>query len=617
MHYRKQPDKTSWLFFEPIQPRGRRRLALVRFDARLGDMPIIEFYDATPEERLEIEHRARMIKRPQMVEVKPASPTSPMPEANETVEKTLFEGEEAQPTSGETTTEESSEEPNEPHGDMPPSSVDSDAKATLEMPKREPQGNEVEGEGDTKTEVETEVVSGATSTDEEPTSPFPEEKKATEVTVELPGREPGSTLPSEKLELVMSEVGSIQEKTRLVEGPKSSVPDSPMVETIVPEITQPKKAFPAVVAPLETHRITILCEGQTEVQYFREIVRYLGIDRFVDIAVTEEKDPYGILMALGTLLKPSDEVWMVFDRDHHNGFYRALAFAKGLPQVHCVPTNPCFEYWFLLHFKAFKDDLPFDEQQERETHLEKRYSGQCNVMHITTTTYEYFTKPETCLTKLKHFFPGYQKNRPDCFHRLASMMQVAYKRAKAKPMDELVHTSSIPELFDRLCELSGHTPDEVFEKMRQDFPLQSVHWLPNMAKWTQVLRPDVCERLARPGGLETLLKRVKDILAWRFRPSATKVQVSAEDLKVLDMFFYWLLGHVDLSKQLSGVSNWERKRQTTQSFAMSLNSYIDTILKSTDLSIETGIYARMLLAMVHLLPVVKDDVAEGFEPVKG
>ena len=326
----------------------------------------------------------------------------------------------------------------------------------------------------------------------------------------------------------------------------------------------------------------------------------------VMIDVSTDKNPYGALLSLAEVVKPLDEVWLVFDRDHHEGYYRALETAKTIPQIHCVPTNPSFEYWFLLHFKAFKDDLPFDDQQERHQEVETRYTGQGEVQHITTTTYEYFTRPETCLAKLKLLYPGYHKNSANYFSRLAAMMPLAYQRAKAKSTDQLTHWSDMPDLIDRLCELAELTPKDFFDKLQADYPWSAAQWLPDLSRWIQVLRPDLCERLAKPGKLEKLLMRVQDIVTWHFNAPRHKPAVSEEDIQVLDLFVYWLLGHIDMSKQLAGVGSWERKRLTPQSFAASLNSQIEKILKASELSIDPVVYVRMLLAMIHLLPLLKD-----------
>lgn len=533
MHYRKQPDKASWLFFEKLEPRGRRHLALVRFDE--DGEPIIECLEATDEECKAIQVRAQTIKRP-------LKSKRQMSNASAALKDPACAPEEALPT----------------------------------VPAKVPPVKEA---ADRSTDDETRKDDAQKDDDGEVVEP--------ELSEAMP-----DGIPTDAW--FLRGMSDIEESVE----PSASEPTSS-------ETTSPQQVVTALVG-VPTDRITIVCEGHTEAQYFREMIEYLGLEGKVMIDVSSDKNPYGALLSLAEVVKPMDEVWLVFDRDHHEGYYRALETAKTIPQIHCVPTNPSFEYWFLLHFKAFKDDLPFDDQQERHQEVETRYTGHGEVQHITTTTYEYFTRPETCLAKLKLLYPGYHKNSANYFSRLAAMMPLAYQRAKAKSTDQLTHWSGMPDLIDRLCELAELTPKDFFDKLQADYPWSAAQWLPDLSRWMQVLRPDLCERLAKPGKLEKLLMRVQDIVTWHFNTPGQKSPVSEEDIQVLDLFVYWLLGHIDMSKQLAGVSSWERKRLTPQSFAASLNSQIEKILKASELAIDPVVYVRMLLAMIHLLPLLKD-----------
>ena len=47
---------------------------------------------------------------------------------------------------------------------------------------------------------------------------------------------------------------------------------------------------------------------------------------------------------------PYDEIWCVFDRDEHERFAEALRQADA-NHMRVALSNPCFELWFLLHYK--------------------------------------------------------------------------------------------------------------------------------------------------------------------------------------------------------------------------------------------------------------------------
>jgi hypothetical protein len=69
---------------------------------------------------------------------------------------------------------------------------------------------------------------------------------------------------------------------------------------------------------------------------------------------------------------PFDEVWCVFDRE---GQHEVAAFWSAVEradreQIELAVSNPCFEYWYLLHFRD--SDAPFHHGQELKQTL-RRY----------------------------------------------------------------------------------------------------------------------------------------------------------------------------------------------------------------------------------------------------
>lgn len=126
----------------------------------------------------------------------------------------------------------------------------------------------------------------------------------------------------------------------------------------------------------EKKTLYIYCEGKvTEPKYFDAIKREL---RLSEIHV----EPVGKAMATITLVEEAlkqkglgnldDEFWVVFDKDDHPDFNKAIERAES-EGIQVAYSNECFELWFILHFEylqnalgrgAFKDKLTKSLGQE-------------------------------------------------------------------------------------------------------------------------------------------------------------------------------------------------------------------------------------------------------------
>lgn len=186
--------------------------------------------------------------------------------------------------------------------------------------------------------------------------------------------------------------------------------------------------------------ILIVCEGaETEFRYFEAMRRQQGLlsvsievvsvgrqsERLVAYAVDRRwrhaQEPDGL---------PYEEVWCVFDREaahEPEGFPTAILQADR-ERIGLAVSNPCFEYWYLLHYRA--TNRPFQHADEV-----------CEALRA----------PE-CL-------PGYQKNQ-DVFDRLAPLLQAAieradrlYERHPDRPHDRFPNPSTLVQrLISRLLE---------------------------------------------------------------------------------------------------------------------------------------------------------------------
>ena len=108
-------------------------------------------------------------------------------------------------------------------------------------------------------------------------------------------------------------------------------------------------------------RALIVCEGEkTEPNYIRDFVHHLGLTS-ADVRVCGEEcgsDPrsiYRYAMKVFEADRDYDHVFCVFDQDGHANFVETCARIAGTrlankKKIYCINSNPCFEYWILLHY---------------------------------------------------------------------------------------------------------------------------------------------------------------------------------------------------------------------------------------------------------------------------
>ena len=125
-------------------------------------------------------------------------------------------------------------------------------------------------------------------------------------------------------------------------------------------------------------QIFILCEGETEVNYFLGLkVEYhltaLVVDKPIDHSpkglVKEGKE---ILKAAKARKDKDIKVWVVFDKDQHQNIPEALHQANALG-INIAFSVISFEYWFLLHFE--QTTRPHAKCDDLISHLKKHYTG--------------------------------------------------------------------------------------------------------------------------------------------------------------------------------------------------------------------------------------------------
>lgn len=129
-------------------------------------------------------------------------------------------------------------------------------------------------------------------------------------------------------------------------------------------------------------RVLILCEGETEVNYFLGLKsdeemkrRLVSVD--VDIYQPDNYSPKGLVEEAKRKIKEArsekniyDNVWVVFDRDQHPYLHDAFQTAKA-NKIRVAFSNVCFELWILLHFERML--RPEDECDNVKVHVKRNY----------------------------------------------------------------------------------------------------------------------------------------------------------------------------------------------------------------------------------------------------
>ena len=109
-------------------------------------------------------------------------------------------------------------------------------------------------------------------------------------------------------------------------------------------------------------KVLIVCEGKTELLYCNGLKDYYKLNSTnVEVCADGGSDPLGISKFAFMRYRqeksagdPFDKVYCVFDKDNHKNFSQALdAIRDANPKnmFVAITSVPCFEFWFLLHYK--------------------------------------------------------------------------------------------------------------------------------------------------------------------------------------------------------------------------------------------------------------------------
>lgn len=98
--------------------------------------------------------------------------------------------------------------------------------------------------------------------------------------------------------------------------------------------------------------VLVICEDRVSSHnYLLRAAQHFRASAIVEVNHCGKTDPKGITEAAIKRKRDYDKVYCVIDRDSHVNFHDAIALAAGTKgKVQLVISNPCFEYWLILHF---------------------------------------------------------------------------------------------------------------------------------------------------------------------------------------------------------------------------------------------------------------------------
>jgi hypothetical protein len=98
--------------------------------------------------------------------------------------------------------------------------------------------------------------------------------------------------------------------------------------------------------------ILVLCEDKKSgKQYLEDAANFFRARAQVEFFHCGHTDPKGIVEHALERQRNFDNIFCVIDRDTHPSFDEAVALAKSSAKITLIISNPCFEFWLILHFR--------------------------------------------------------------------------------------------------------------------------------------------------------------------------------------------------------------------------------------------------------------------------
>ncbi|WP_288841624.1 RloB family protein [uncultured Deefgea sp.] len=97
----------------------------------------------------------------------------------------------------------------------------------------------------------------------------------------------------------------------------------------------------------------IICEDtNSNKTYLDDACHHFRSSAKIKVLHCGKNTPYEIVAFAKTVRAKYDKIYCVFDRDDHPNFDEALQLASDC-NVETIKSYPCFELWYILHYKYF------------------------------------------------------------------------------------------------------------------------------------------------------------------------------------------------------------------------------------------------------------------------
>lgn len=222
---------------------------------------------------------------------------------------------------------------------------------------------------------------------------------------------------------------------------------------------------------MDEKRLLIVCEGQTEKNYLSQWTQHCGVtgDK-IDIICGAHQEPMLLLeqavkeysWSVQSKERLYTDVWLVFDRDSHQTFHQTLGMQQKFPYVRLCWTNPCIEFWFLMHFAPFP---PFKRSKALVLNREDCVLPN-SALKTSTETIEMIVDPKDVAEQLSYMWHDYKKGCAAYVRTLKNHMDDAIAQCIKTDLhqDCFAFGSLMPELLTAIAELATGNRDDA-EKM--------------------------------------------------------------------------------------------------------------------------------------------------------
>lgn len=102
--------------------------------------------------------------------------------------------------------------------------------------------------------------------------------------------------------------------------------------------------------------VLIVCEGEKTERYYFEDLRRCEHLTSIDIISSNHPNPDRVVNEAIEKKEKYDKVYCVIDRDTHEKFDKAIEIAEE-HNIEMIISYPCFEYWYLCHFKFCRSPI--------------------------------------------------------------------------------------------------------------------------------------------------------------------------------------------------------------------------------------------------------------------